>query len=317
MSVNYSISENSLVLRMAEKFGINAELLLTTLNKTAFKQRDSSVPTNEEMMSLLIVANQYGLNPFIREIYAYADQKKGVIHKIIPVVSVDGWSRIINEHPQFDGMEFEYSQTLVVPDGSTVKCSEWTECILYRKDRSHPIRVREYLDENYRSPSQEIGDNGEIFVVNGPWQTHPKRTLRHKSMIQASRMGFGFTGIFDQDEAQRMSDAKLTTATAMAVESLQAKEGQQSRPTPSQQATATMTHEQMNPILEQIAQRAIQVDSWNAAYDYVKGRFSGENLEYAKNFLEKKEKECPKKDKAVKNEAREVVLSDDSDSYFD
>lgn len=318
MSVNHSISENTLVLRMAEKFGINAELLLSTLKATAFKQKDGTVPTNEEMISLLIVADQYGLNPFIREIYAYPGQnRKGIINKVIPVVSVDGWSRIINEHPQFDGMSFEYSQTLVVPEGSTAKCSEWVECILYRKDRSHPTRVREYLDENYRNPSQEIGEDGKIFIVNSPWQTHPKRTLRHKSMIQASRMGFGFTGIFDQDEAQRMLDAKLSTAATAVVEreSLQTKEAQQNRLTPSQQATATMTHEQMNPILEQIAQRVNQVNSWNVVYDYVKERFSGDNLEYAKNFLKKKEKEFQEKAEAVKQAAIEVI-DDDGNSFF-
>ena len=42
-------------------------------------------------MALLIVADQYGLNPFTREIFAFDDKRAG----IVPVVSVDGWSRIL------------------------------------------------------------------------------------------------------------------------------------------------------------------------------------------------------------------------------
>ncbi|WP_032251724.1 recombinase RecT, partial [Escherichia coli] len=44
-----------------------------------------------QFIALLIVANQYGLNPWTKEIYAFPDKQNG----IVPVVGVDGWSRII------------------------------------------------------------------------------------------------------------------------------------------------------------------------------------------------------------------------------
>jgi hypothetical protein len=71
---------------------------------------------------------------------------------------------------------------------------------MYRKDRSRPIVVREYLDEVYRAPFKE--------GMKGPWQTHTKRFLRHKAMIQCSRIAFGFVGIFDQDEAERIAESE-------------------------------------------------------------------------------------------------------------
>ena len=42
----------------------------------------------------------------------------------------------------------------------------------------------------------------------GPWKTHPKRMLRHKAMIQCARLAFGFTGIYDQDEADRIAESQ-------------------------------------------------------------------------------------------------------------
>ena len=147
--------------------------LIDTLKATAFKGQVSDA----QMTALLVVANQYGLNPWVKEIYAFPDRQNG----IVPVVGVDGWSRIMNEHPQFDGIEFDQD------DG---KCT----CIIYRKDRSRAIKVTEWMDECRRD--------------TGPWKSHGRRMLRHKAMIQCARLAFGFGGIYDQDEAERIVEAQ-------------------------------------------------------------------------------------------------------------
>lgn len=149
--------------------------LMETLKATAFK----GPVTDAQMTALLIVANNYGLNPWTKEIYAFPDRNNG----IVPVVGVDGWSRIINSHPQFDGMDFEQDE-------------ESCTCIVYRKDRNHPIKVTEYMAECRRDGV-------------GPWKSHPRRMLRHKAMIQCARLAFGYSGIFDQDEAERIVENKL------------------------------------------------------------------------------------------------------------
>ena len=155
--------------------------LIETLKATAFKGQVSDA----QMTALMIVANQYGLNPWTKEIYAFPDKNNG----IVPVVGVDGWSRIINSHPQFDGMDFKQDEN---------RCA----CTIYRKDRNHPTTVTEYMVECARDV--------------GPWKSHPYRMLRHKAMIQCARLAFGFVGIFEQDEAERIVEA--TTPGAPLVE---------------------------------------------------------------------------------------------------
>ena len=167
--------------------------LVQILKATAFKGE----VTDAQMTALMVVANQYALNPFTKELFAFPDKNNG----IVPVVGVDGWSRIINSHPQFDGIEFHHADKLVTMPGGK-PAPEWIECHIYRKDRSRPIVVREYLDEVYRAPFK-----GKYGEVTGPWQTHTKRFLRHKSMIQCARLAFGYGGIYDQDEAERIVDA--------------------------------------------------------------------------------------------------------------
>ena len=171
--------------------GTDGSDLIETLKATAFKGEVS----NAQMTALMVVANQYGLNPWTKEIYAFPDKNNG----IVPVVGVDGWARIINDNPQFDGMEFAQSDEKVRMPGANSDAPAWIGCAMYRKDRARPVIIREYLDETYREPFK-----GRFGPVIGPWQTHPKRFLRHKAMIQCARMAFGYGGIFDQDEAERI-----------------------------------------------------------------------------------------------------------------
>jgi len=176
----------SLVVKFAERYGVDADKMLTTLKATCFKQKDNKEISNEQMMALMVVADQYKLNPFTKEIFAFPD-KAG----IVPVVGVDGWSRIINENPALDGIEFRYSESTKDHKGKTVH--DWIECVIRRKDRREPTIVREFFDEVVRSLDYKT-----------PWDTHPNRMHRHKTLIQCARIAFGFAGIYDEDEAERI-----------------------------------------------------------------------------------------------------------------
>ncbi|WP_308463985.1 recombinase RecT [Acinetobacter ursingii] len=102
---------------------------------------------------------------------------------ITPVVGIDGWARIINDNPVCDGIQFEQDD-------------ESCTCKIYRKDRSHPTVVTEYLSE--------------CQGTSEPWKKYPKRMLRHKALIQCARVAFGFSGIYDEDEARRIDDCQTS-----------------------------------------------------------------------------------------------------------
>jgi len=194
--------KGTLIPLFAERFHIDPDLVLPILKATAFKVTGGEV-SNEQMVALLSVANQYGLNPFTREIFAFEDKFKG----IVPVVSVDGWSRIVNNATEFDGVEFNNSpDELTAPEGGKT-AYKWIECVIYRKDRQHPIKLKEYFDEVYQPPRG-------VNKTFGPWQSHPKRMHRHKVFIQCARLAFGFGGIYDEDEAVRIIDGQAETIPA-------------------------------------------------------------------------------------------------------
>ncbi|MXP24848.1 phage recombination protein Bet [Altererythrobacter indicus] len=159
---------------MAYRLEISPTALKNTLANTVF----AGCRSEEEFMALIVVANEYGLNPLLKEMYAFPGKGGG----IVPMVSVDGWIRIMNSHPDFDGIEFDYHAN----DNGNI---EAIEAIIYHKGRSHPIKVIEYLDECKRNTD--------------PWKISPRRMLRHRALIQCARVAFGFSGIYaDGDEGE-------------------------------------------------------------------------------------------------------------------
>lgn len=65
-----TVRPNNLSARMAERFGVDPAEMMQTLKATAFKGQVSDA----QMQALLIVADQYGLNPWTKEIYAFPDK---------------------------------------------------------------------------------------------------------------------------------------------------------------------------------------------------------------------------------------------------
>jgi len=112
---------------MASKFNVEPAKLLETLRATLMPKA-----TNEEMLSFVVVANQYGLNPFTREIYAFPARNGG----IQPVVSVDGWIKMMNSHSQFDGIEFKTEDKDGKPYSVTLQSTTKSGRIRWRSQSS-------------------------------------------------------------------------------------------------------------------------------------------------------------------------------------
>lgn len=181
----------SLVAKMASKYAVDPDKMLATLKATAFASEKEV--SNEQLMALLVVADQYNLNPWTKEIYAFpTDAKKG---GIVPIVGIDGWIRMINERPELVSIDFRY------PHGTEDdEIPAWIECVIVRRDRESPTVIREYYAECKRN--------------TGPWQSHPRRMLRHKTLIQCARVAFGYGGIYDPDEGERVLEAINVTPAA-------------------------------------------------------------------------------------------------------
>ena len=168
----------SLIETMARRVSMEPKLFESTVRSTVMPAKH----TNEQFAALMLVAHEYGLNPVVKEIYAFPAKGGG----IVPIVSIDGWVNLVNSHPQANGFTFDWIHD---DEGKLIACT----CRMYRKDRDHPVEVTEYLSECKRNTD--------------PWKM-AHRMLRHKAMIQAARYAFGFSGIYDEDEGAKIANAE-------------------------------------------------------------------------------------------------------------
>ena len=124
------------------------------------------VPTATKL-SLLHIITRSNLNPFLEEVVfsQYTPQKWEAM------ITVNGWSTLINRSSVFGGVSFEQG-----PDDEHA-IPTWMECSIYRLDRALPMIVREYF--------------AEVKVESEMWQKIPRRMLRHKVFAQCARLAFG------------------------------------------------------------------------------------------------------------------------------
>ncbi|QWE01121.1 recombinase RecT [Polynucleobacter sp. JS-Mosq-20-D10] len=116
------------------------------------------------ILTLLRMMQSLHLDPLCEEIgfTQYEDGQWQVF------ITIEGCSKLLNQHPQFNGLHFTQADTLV--DG----LPEWIECSIYRKDREVPTTVREYL--------------AEVKGENEIWKKMPRRMLRHRALQQCVRL---------------------------------------------------------------------------------------------------------------------------------
>jgi hypothetical protein len=116
------------------------------------------------ILTLLRMIQNLHLDPLSEEISLtqYEDGQWQVL------ITIEGCSKLLNQHPQFNGLHFTQANTLI--DG----LPEWIECSIYRKDREVPTTVREYL--------------AEVKGENEIWNKMPRRMLRHRALQQCVRL---------------------------------------------------------------------------------------------------------------------------------
>lgn len=144
------------------------------------KGQHGAQATNAEMTVVSSIFAKYDLNPFIREGHAFVSGGKLQV-----MIGLDGWLKIANRHPEFDGYEqfdnFDDKGDLV---SVTTK--------IYVKNRRFPTPHTEYMKE--------------AFVPTSPaWKKFPFRMLAGKSLGQCVRKAFGVSEVLDDDEASRIA----------------------------------------------------------------------------------------------------------------
>ena len=131
-----------------------------------FHRQYETVPASILSMYFKYI-EEHKLNPLAQEIILTQNPE----HSWQIMITVDGWAKYLNGHPQFAGMALSESLEYInhIP--------KWIECSIYRKDRSMPTITREYYLE--------------VKTDHPTWLQMPRRMLRHRALTQCARLAFG------------------------------------------------------------------------------------------------------------------------------
>jgi hypothetical protein len=146
------------------------------------KNQQGAVATNAEMTVVSSIFAKYDLNPFVREGHAFISG-----NKLQVMIGLDGWLKIMNRQPDYDGYE-----QIDNFDGNGELVSVTTK--IYVKGRKYPTPHTEYMDEAYQQTSPA-------------WRKYKKRMLSGKSLGQCVRKSFGISEVLDVDEAARIDSS--------------------------------------------------------------------------------------------------------------
>ena len=284
-----------LIARLAGRFGVEPNRLLKCLTTQVFKQADGRQPSNEELMVLLLVCENFGLSPFNREIYAF----RGKNGDIVPVVSLDGWAKIVRSQKDFNGVSFRFSETTVKVAGCNQELPEFVECAMRLKGVDEPIVIQEFMVECFNDKSPV-------------WRKWPRRMLRTRAFIQCARLAFSLTGLYDEGEdfAEDLSGMVATGSVP----------SQAQQPAIAQTSTPKLAleREKLDEMLGKLMVFAQnQPNGWERAARWVEAKLTGDDRLYAEEKLRMQQMAMQAQEQLpeAEDEAPDLINEEDSRAF--
>ena len=175
------------------------ELQLTKDEKLVIKNNFFPVNTTPADMAFCMgVANQFGLNPILNQIY-FVGRKAKIngqwVEKVSPMVGRDGFLTIAHKSGKFAGIETKTT----IKQVPTFKNGEWVEerdlvaiCSVYRTDTERPFIVEVAFSEYAGKTNQ-----GELTKF---WREKGATMLKKVAESQCLRKAFNVSGIYSEEE---------------------------------------------------------------------------------------------------------------------
>lgn len=284
-----------LIARLAGRFGVEPNRLLKCLTTQVFKQADGRQPSNEELMVLLLVCENFGLNPFNREIFAF----RGKGGEIVPVVSLDGWAKIVRSQKDFNGVTFAFSNNTVKVPGCAQELPEFVECAMRLKGVDEPIVIQEFMVECFNDKSPV-------------WKKWPRRMLRTRAFIQCARLAFSLTGLYDEGEDFAEDFSGMVATGSVPPQAQQPAIAQTSAP------KLALEREKLDEMLGKLMVFAQnQPNGWERAARWVEAKLTGDDRLYAEEKLRVQQMAAQAQEQLPEeeDEAPDLINEEDSRAF--
>ncbi len=173
--------------KAAASMGVPAESLLTILRGVWTTSKDEPDLTQADMFVGIGIVAKYDLDPIAREIFV--TKSKG---KLITIIGIDGWIKILDRTDHYDGYEMEIHE-----DENGV--IDYVDATIHSKVRKHPSTYRAFRSEYSK-------------LSGFMYQKIPIHMLRLFALRHAARLFVPLGGtVMTQEEADAIIDGKATS----------------------------------------------------------------------------------------------------------
>lgn len=157
--------------------------------------------TDDELKMFLHLAGTYGLDPFARDIWFIKDKGGNPII----MTSRDGYIKIANLHPAYDGIEAD-----VVYQGDKFrKIKDGVEHIYETKNRGNPVGAYAMVYRKDRSrPIYVYAPMSNYFRDTKVWRQYPHAMILKVAEAQALKRAFSISGLVTREEMDEENDVQ-------------------------------------------------------------------------------------------------------------
>lgn len=164
------LHEAPMCVELADTFGLAPKQVIKVLSGLIKVPKGQEPATAAELIIVLSVMHQYGMNPMMKQIHAWRDSRGD----LAVMMGYDGWTQKANEQPGFMFVSYEFGPDVPSPDGKGRACWEWVKATVHDSIRGDMVMFPVYLEEWYVPQGN----------YPGPWQ----RQTRHKMHVVTYRL---------------------------------------------------------------------------------------------------------------------------------
>lgn len=198
------LSDTVLAQQLGDKYGVPSKSIINLLRDQIIAvPKGEPAATPAELAVVMSVMRQYNLNPMLKQIHGWRDNRG----RLAVMVGYDGWVEYARKQSTYQGVSYRFGPIVKSPDGKGHQCWEWVQAVVHDSHAGPIETVPVYLEEWY------VPQRGQYAE---PWQKQTKHRLHLKAFTSAIREVYGLGGVVDEVDKDIMQEQYHRTQYATA-----------------------------------------------------------------------------------------------------
>lgn len=200
------LHETPMAVGLGQTFGLDPKQVINVLRTQLIKVPSGKpAATPAELIVVMSTLNKYGLDPMMRQLYAWRDNRGD----LACMLSLDGWVELARRQPGYKSVSYRYGAD-TPKSGKHKACWEWIEATVHDAERGDIVLPPLYIDEWRKD--------------YGQWLEMPRHKMHVLAFRMAIREVYGISlDVRDPDDFQPSGYARAEATMVDSVDDMAAR----------------------------------------------------------------------------------------------